>query len=179
MAQKLQEHELVALLQAGERRALEYLYDNYSAALLGILTKITRDRHTAQDLLQETFTKVWLNRASYDTTKGALFTWMVTIARRLGIDKIRTVEYRASASNRSLEDFADTDMLGAELPFNPETSDIRRFVAALAPEQRQIIDLMYFQGYSQSEIAEEFNIPLGTVKSRARFALMALRKHFT
>ncbi len=178
MKSTLQEHELVSLLQSGDRRALEYLYDNYSAALFGVLKRIVREHHAAEDLLQDCFTKVWLSRASYDRTKGTLFTWMLTIARRLAIDRIRSGDFRSQALNQSIEDFVDTDVLGSTQSFVPETSDMQALVATLPVDQKQIIDLMYFQGFSQTEIAEEFNIPLGTVKSRSRLALNSLRKFF-
>ncbi|MBX7155899.1 MAG: sigma-70 family RNA polymerase sigma factor [Bacteriodetes bacterium] len=179
MPKLISEQELVSMLRLGNQQALEYLYDNYSASLLGVLTRITRgDRFVAEDLLQETFTKIWQNRQNYDDTKGTLFTWMLTIARRLGIDKLRSSEFKERQVNQSINDFVDIDVLGSEQPFTPETSDIRSLVAGLPKEQITIIDLMYFQGYSQSEIAEEFGIPLGTVKSRARLALVALRSLF-
>ena len=93
----LPEHELAALLQSGGRRALEYLYDNYSAALFGVLKRICKDHHTTEDLLHDSFTRIWLSRTSYDSSKGTLFTWMLAIARRLGIDLIRSGEYRKQA----------------------------------------------------------------------------------
>lgn len=174
----LQEYELVAMLQAGDSRALEYLYDNYSTSLFGVILKIVRDHDVAEDVLQETFTKIWLNRNSYDRTKSTLFTWMLTIARRLGIDRLRSSEFKQRAVNQSLDDFVDMDVLGAEQPFLPEATDLPRLLNSLPPEQKLVLDLMYFHGYTQAEIAEEHNIPLGTVKSRMRIALATLRKIF-
>ncbi len=178
MKQRLAEHELVTLLHNGDRRALEYLYDNYSAALFGVLKRIVRDFHAAEDLLQESFTKIWLNRSSYDVSKGTLFTWMLSIARHLAIDRLRSSEFRSRALNQSIEDYVGSVHLAADTSFTPETSDMQRLLQMLPEEQKTILDLMYFQGFTQTEIAEEFNIPLGTVKSRSRLALSALRKFF-
>ncbi len=178
MKSTIPETELIDLLQSGDHRGLEYVYDHYSTALYGVLCRICRDEVLAEDLLQQTFTKIWQNAKNYDSTKGTLFTWMLTIARRLAIDTIRSRDFRDQALNRSIEDFVDTDEIGSEQAVIPETIDLRHLVGTLPTDQRQVIELMYFQGYSQSEISEDFAIPLGTVKSRSRMALQSLRSLF-
>ncbi|MBL7999461.1 MAG: sigma-70 family RNA polymerase sigma factor [Candidatus Kapabacteria bacterium] len=172
----LSEPDLVQMMQSGNEAALEYIYDNYSAALYGVLLRILKgDSGAAEDVLQDAYTKIWLNRASYDSAKATLFTWMLTIARNLGIDKLRSAEFRDRTMNQAADTTVGIDNINPVHPNYAESIDLRELVGSLPREQYMIIDLMYFQGYSQSEIAEDFGIPLGTVKSRARLALITLR----
>lgn len=182
--QSLSEEEIVSLLKQGESMIIEYIYDNYSSALYGVVVKILRGRDDlAEDVLQESFTKIWLGRTHYDSTKGTLFTWMLNIARNTAIDKFRSSDFRDSylshtPMNQSTSESVDISVSPLEVGENPsyfETIDMPEILAKLPSEQRQIIDLMYFQGYTQSEIADKFGIPLGTVKSRARLAIEELR----
>jgi RNA polymerase sigma-70 factor, ECF subfamily len=180
----LSEEEIVSYLEQSEPMIIEYIYDNYSSALYGIVVKILRGRDDlAEDVLQESFTKIWLGRTQYNSTKGTLFTWMLNIARNTAIDKFRSSDFRDSSltntpMNQSTSESVDITMESFETGESPsyfETVDMPEILAKLPNEQRQIIDLMYFQGYTQSEIADEFGIPLGTVKSRARLAIEGLR----
>jgi RNA polymerase sigma factor (sigma-70 family) len=165
-------------LRAQDVKAFEYLYDNYSGALYGIIFKIVRSEEFAQELLNDCFLKIWNRIRDYDASKGKLFTWILNIARNIAIDKLRSKEYKAKmktddvSENVSISDFQYTQTN------NPDFIGIRDFVDKLPIEQKKLIDLMYFQGYSQSEIAEELDMPLGTVKTRVRAAMAALRKIF-
>lgn len=178
MSPKLLESELVILLIAGDKRALEYLYDNYSAALYGVLQKIVRDVDVAQDLLQDSYMKIWQNRTSYDSSKGSLYTWLLTITRRIGLDKFRSSDFQRSRENQISGGNVDSNELPGGQVFHPDHIDVVANLKALPNDQREIIDLMYFKGYTQAEIADEFGIPLGTIKTRARSALSTLRVVF-
>lgn len=166
----------MARLRAGDTKAMSVLYDMYSAALYGVVLQIVKVEETAEDVLQEAFVKIWNSFSSYDTSRGRLFTWMINICRNLAIDKIRSKQHRVSLKTRDIPASPRADM-GAD-GFRPEHIGLREITDSLSPEQKQIIDLMYFEGLTQSEIAEEYQIPLGTVKTRARSAIKVLVKLF-
>ncbi len=178
MTQTLSEEALASRLVSADSSILEYLYDNYSAALYGVIVRICQDRTVAEDILQDSFTKIWLNRGRYDASQATVFTWMLTIARRSAIDYIRSRDFKERQMNQSLEDFVDTDVLGSTQAVPLEATELPKLLISLPSEQKQVIDLMYFKGYTQSEIAEKLNTPIGTVKSRLRLGLNALRKIF-
>ncbi len=167
------EEELVALLQQREDKAFSYLYDNYSAALYGIVNAIVTDKEIANDVLQNVFVNIWKKIESYDPGKGRLFTWMLNIARNASIDEIRSKGHRDSMKNQSISD--KTEWGGAVT--GPTTDDVglRKVISKLKEEWRVLVDLSYFQGFTHDEIAKILNIPLGTVKTRIRSALMQLR----
>ena len=166
----------MARLRAQDASAMSVLYDMYSPALFGVVLQIVKEEETAEDVLQEAFVKIWGSFQSYDAAKGRLFTWMINVCRNLAIDKIRSKQYRVSQKTREIP--ASPRAIYGAVGFKPEHIGIREVTESLSPEQKQIIDLMYFEGMTQSEIAEEYNIPLGTVKTRARSAMKALGKLF-
>lgn len=170
--------ETVGRLRSGDRAVMADIYDSYASTLYAIVLKIVRSEILAEDLLQETFIRVWTQRERYDSSKGTFFTWMLNIARNLSIDTIRSSTYKMNLENRTVDDIVGIDEPESADGISPDTVDLRDLVKKLAPEQQQIIDLMYFKGYTQSEIADEFGIPLGTVKSRVRLAMQNLRTYF-
>jgi RNA polymerase sigma-70 factor (ECF subfamily) len=173
---KYSEEELVILLQNKDQQAFSYLYDNYSAALNGIIYRLVENRELAEDILQEAFVKIWNNFSSYDTGKGRLFTWMLNITRNLTIDTLRSKGYKKqakiSSDENSVSNFTDDSRIAERF----DAMGLRKQLANLKPEQRSIIDLAYFNGYTQDEISKELDIPLGTVKTRMRTAIIELRK---
>lgn len=173
---KYSEEELVALLQNKDQQAFAYLYDNYSAALNGVIYRLVEDRELAEDILQEAFVKIWNNFASYDTSKGRLFTWMLNITRNLTIDTLRSKGYKKqakiSSDENSVSNFTDDNRMAERF----DALGLRKQLVNLKPEQRSIIDLAYFNGYTQDEISKELGVPLGTVKTRMRSAIIELRK---
>lgn len=167
------EQELVAMLQQREEQAFSYLYDNYSGALLGVIGGIITDRELAQDVLQNVFVNIWRKIESYDPSKGRLFTWMLNIARNAAIDEIRSRGYRDAQKNQPIAD-------QAELPgavSGPVVDDVglKKVLRNLKQEWRTLIELAYFQGFTHEEIAKMQGLPLGTVKTRIRTALIQLR----
>ncbi len=173
---KYSEEELVALLQRQDRQAFSYLYDNYAAALNNIIFRMVEDIALAEDILQEAFVKIWHNFNQYDQSKGRLFTWMLNLTRNLTIDMLRSKGYKKQAKisgdENSVSNIPDTS--SSLLKF--DALGIRKQLANLKPEQRIIIDMAYFSGFTQDEIAKELGIPLGTVKTRMRTAILELRK---
>lgn len=176
ITQKLNEDALVARLRARESAAVSVLYDMYSPALYGVILQIVKVEEIAEDVLQEAFLKIWKSFESYDASKGRLFTWMINICRNLAIDKVRSKEYRMKNATDELPSNGHAGY--GSTSFNTDHIGLREVLDKLSPDQKQIIDLMYFKGLTQSEIAEEFCIPLGTVKTRARSAVKLLSKLF-
>lgn len=168
----------MARLKARDCAAVTVLYDNYSASLYGVVLCIVRCEQTAEDVLQETIVKAWACFASYDPTRGRLFTWLLNIARHAAIDAVRAPHYRRGLLTQDITEVSAFQGRTAHSSLNPDCIGIRELTETLRPEQRQVIDLMYFGGYTQSEVAERLSLPLGTVKSRARSAVKALRKLF-
>lgn len=172
------EQQLVERLCAKDVKAFEYLYDNYSGAVNGIILKIVRSEDFAEELLNDCFLRIWDKINDYDASKGRLFTWMLNIARNLALDKLRSKEYKAKMKT---DDVSENVFISDERYANankPEFIGVKEIVEKLPVEQKKLIDLMYFQGYSQSEIAEELQMPLGTVKTRVRAAMTTLRQLF-
>ncbi len=163
------------MLKNRDEMGLRLLYDHYSSALYGVILRIVIDRETAEDVLQESFIKIWNNSESYDAEKGRLYTWLLNIARNTAIDKTRSKNFRNEGKVQSIEDF----VYSVDKQHNTSTATdfigLRKFVDALKPEQRELIDLLYFGGYTQSEAAEKLGIPLGTIKTRVKAALTQLR----
>jgi RNA polymerase sigma-70 factor (ECF subfamily) len=172
-ALKYSEPELVGLLKQRTRQVFNYLYDNYSGSLLSIIQNIVKDEELANDVLQEVFVKIWKQADSYDSSKGRLFTWMLNIARNAAIDTIRSKAYQNSLQNRELTDHATT--MAGTLEMKTELIGLRKMVHNLKEEYRVLIELSYFQGFTQDEISKMLDIPLGTVKTRLRNALIQLR----
>ena len=170
---KYSEQELIALLRQRQEQSFGYLYDNYSGALLGVVGGIIPNEETARDVLQEVFVNIWRKIESYDPAKGRLFTWMMNIARNAAIDKIRSKSYQDSLKNHSIPENADNSLPAT----GPQVDDVglRKVLSKLKEEHRILVDLSYFQGYTHEEIAKSLNIPLGTVKTRIRSALIHLR----
>lgn len=169
------EQELVSLLQQRSDTAFSYLYNNYSGALNSIINQIVPESETANDVLQEVFVSIWRKIETYDPAKGRLFTWMLNIARNASIDKIRSRSYRNNLKNQILaENVNDSLNLQVIKPVY-DNIGLRKIVSQLKEEQRILIELSYFQGYTHEEIAKVMNIPLGTVKTRIRSALIQLR----
>lgn len=171
------EHELVTLLKARDTKAFGYLYDHYSGALNVIILQVLNDVELANDVLQEVFINVWRKIETYDHTKGRLFTWMLNIARNASIDTLRSKTYQNSQKNRSFPD--NVELLGKGQTSEPNIDNIglKKTLEKLKDEHRILIELAYFQGYTHEEIAEIESIPLGTVKTRIRNALVQLREH--
>ena len=134
-----------------ERRTegMEILYDNYASALFGVISRIVRHDEIAEDVLQETFLKIWNNFKQYDPSKGRLFTWMINIARNMAIDKVRSKEFSQNLKNHPLPDNVSNVDFEKQSAFNPETIGIKEMVSKLEPEYRQIIDLLFYGGYNR------------------------------
>lgn len=172
----ISEEELLSRLLSKDKEAFRILYDNYSSALFGIVLKIVGTTEVAEDVLQEAFIKIWKNFSSYDKSKGRLFTWLLNIARNTAIDKLRSKNEKYQI--QSIDDNVYQVDKKNNTTMKVEHIGVKQNVMALKAEHRVIIDLAYYGGYTQEEISKELNIPLGTVKTRMRNAIIELRKIF-
>ena len=171
---KYTETELVALLRQRQQNAFGYLYDHYSGALYNVILAIVSDRELASDVLQEVFIKIWKQAESYDATKGRLFTWIMNIARNASIDLLRSKSYQNSRQNRELSETV-YDSAGVTAT-NIDLIGLRKLVHSMKEEYKVLVELSYFKGFTQDEISKMLDIPLGTVKTRLRGALLQLRE---
>lgn len=167
---------LVTRLQNGDEQAIAQLYDMYGPSLYGLILKIVKNDDLAQDILQDCFVNIWRKAQSYTPGKGSLFTWMLNICRNKSIDELRKMERERSGKNQMV-DSGVYMMNGIETDIN--SIGIKDLLQKLPEEQQIIIDFLYFKGYTQQEVSDELNIPLGTVKTRARNAIKELQNYFT
>lgn len=172
------EKQLVPMLQSGDENAFAILYDAYAAMLFGIIARFVDDRKEAENLLQDCFVKIWQSLSSYDSEKGRLATWLIKIARNTAIDFTRSKYYSQKRKNQNLENLVIQEMPGATNQTPVDSLGLKQLVEKLNPACRKVIELMYFEGYTQQEIAEDFKIPIGTVKSRTRMAIRELRQFY-
>jgi RNA polymerase sigma factor (sigma-70 family) len=165
----------VGRLKEKDSTALDYLYDHYSGALYGIVFRIVRDEDIAEEILQDIFLKIWNKIENYDVSKGKLFTWMLNIARNQAIDKTRSKEISKGRKTDDIDNLVgriDKADYGEQ---KVDSIGLAEVLVKLPEEQRFVIEKLYLEGYTQSEVAEEFSIPLGTVKTRTRMAMIELR----
>jgi RNA polymerase sigma factor (sigma-70 family) len=169
-----QHDELVIAIKNRDQKAFSYLYDNYSKAIFGIIFNLIGDTEETEDLVQNTFIKIWNSFDSYDSSKGRLYTWMLNIARNIAID------YKRSKISRNKNQNVSNDVYEVKGMYLEDTSSdtigLNDVVKTLKDDNQLLIDLAYYKGYTQQEISDELNIPLGTVKTKLRKALLILRE---
>lgn len=169
--------ELLKAIVAHDEAALAQLYDRYRAILFGLLMRILNNREEAEDVLQELFLQVWRQAADFDENRGRPFTWLVTMARSRGIDRLRALASRERVAVASARDEAEVVSDAASDAFRSEQRGlVTNALAQLPDEQQRPLMLAYFDGLTQSEIAARLGTPLGTVKTRMRTGLMKLRE---
>ncbi|MFX0557326.1 RNA polymerase sigma factor [Maribacter sp. CXY002] len=169
----LLEKHIIELLQERNDKAISLLYDNYADTLLGVANKVLRNEELAQDVLQESFVKIWKKADSYDPSKAKLFTWLFRITRNTAIDKLRSINTKSGKEIQM--DVSDVYNLGVE-SIRPEFLDVQEHLGKIEDKYQIVLDALFFQGMTQQEASEELNIPLGTIKSRLKIGLRELRK---
>ena len=148
----------------------------YSKAIHGVIITIVRDSLIAEEVLQDVFVKVWTSSNSYSTNKGRFYTWLLNIARNAAIDMTRSKAFKNSSKNLTTDNFVNILAGHDNLSIKTDSIGIEKYVAALKPACIQLIDLLYFKGFTQAETAESLQTPLGTIKTRARNCINELRK---
>lgn len=171
-------HNTILELQNGSEEAFSKIYDAYYEALYGLCIKIVIDNSVAEDVLQESFVKIWKNAKKYDSKKGTFFTWMLNITRNTSIDKYRKLSKNRTTAIQN-EDSDVYNVPGMAQEMNINHIGLKDVLKGLPVEQKEIIEYLYFKGYTQAETSKELNLPLGTVKTRSRTALKALKEIFT
>lgn len=168
------EEELILSLKAHNHQAFATLYDNYSAAMLGVINTIVNNIDDAENLLQDSFVKIWKNINQYDSSKGRLFTWLITICRNTALNFLRSHENMRKTAIQNAAAGVSTQKLITE-PAETDHIGINKLVGKLDDKHKTVINLIYFWGYTQQEVADKLHLPLGTVKTRTRMALQLLK----
>jgi RNA polymerase sigma-70 factor (ECF subfamily) len=163
---------LVAAMAKGDRDALSQLYERHSGLLLGLAMRIVRDRREAEDLLHDVFLEAWRSAKDFDPKRGRVRTWLAIRMRSRALDLQKSARVSRNAGDSGLELLVD-DAAAA----SPDHARVRKALADLGPDQRQVLALAYFEGLSCTEIAARIEIPVGTVKSRIAAGLDRLRGH--
>lgn len=175
---EISEEQLVFALRSKSTVAFEILYDRYSALIYGIINKIVNNTELSEDATQETFIKIYNNIEKFDATKARFATWLINIARNTALDVIKSKNYNQSAKNQNVEDIVNTVDRQKQTQVAVDTIDVKKHVGLLEPDLQLLVELFYFKAYTQQDIADELNMPLGTVKTKMRKALEELRKHY-
>ena len=169
----LLEKHIVELLREGDDKAISLLYEHYGDTLFGVALKVVRNEEVAQDVVQESFVKIWKKAHTYDSSKAKLFTWLFRITRNTAIDKLRSL---GTKSDKEIQiDVSDVYNIGVE-GLRPEHLDLQKHLGGIEPKYREVLDALFFQGMTQQEASDELDIPLGTIKSRLKIGLRELKK---
>ena len=176
------ELDLLARITKRERAAFEELYTRYSNILYATAMKFLKEDADAQDVVQDVFIQIWDKAKLYDPAKGKPLTWALTMTRNRSIDRIRAIQRRTRLRDDFEKETVADESAGIRealsgVDASEKTQILRDAVARLSPEQRKVIDLAFFGGLTQSEIADRLGESLGTVKARARRGLMKLKEH--
>ena len=175
------ELELLARVAKRERAAFEQLYDRYSNILYATAMKFLKEDADAQDVVQDVFIQIWDKAKLYDPAKGKPLTWALTLTRNRSIDRIRAIQRRTRLRDDFEKETVVDESAGVRealsgVDASEKSQILRDAVGRLSPEQRNVIELAFFSGFTQSEIADRLGEPLGTVKARARRGLMKLKE---
>lgn len=171
----LQVDRLVTSLKQKDPDALQKLHEMYAKNICGAIQIIVQDEAIAKEICQDVFVKVWQKSHLYDAKKGRFFTWLLNISRNAAIDFTRSKEFNTQKKNHSLDFFVHILEKPEEDSPNEDYSGLKDLISKLKKKCVQLIEMLYFRNHTQNEAAEELAIPLGTVKSRNRNCLKALR----
>lgn len=178
--QELTDQELLSEIADKNRDALAALYDRYGRRVFGMSVRVLNDAVRSEEVTQDVFVRVWRRAQTYTPSKGKFTTWLFRIAHNRTIDELRKIRRDKSRNSDDIADHYDLESPSISPPdaavANSEYEQVRVALSVLPAAQRQVVELSYFKGYTQSEIAEETGQPLGTVKTRMRLALKKLRK---
>jgi RNA polymerase sigma factor (sigma-70 family) len=167
---------LITKFQQKDVKAFESLYAMYNDSIFGVINTIVKNEDIATEILQDVFVKAWNKSADYNAGKGRLFTWLLNIARNAAIDKTRSKSFKNAQQNLDVDFFVYSIENNDSLDEKTNAIGIKKYVSKLAEKCKQIIEYLYFKGYTQKETSETLEIPLGTIKTRNRNCINELRK---
>ena len=182
MAQDLRDladEDLMHLVQRGQARAFEVLYERHASAAFSLAYRIVGTRNGAEDVSQEAFLSIWRSGARYDRSRGSVRTWVLGIVHHRAIDHLRraTVHDKRRASDEGMEErFEARERTDVEVARRDEADTVRDAIGTLPSEQSQVIELAYFGGFTHTEISELLDAPVGTIKGRMRLGLKKMRQ---
>lgn len=169
------QEQLLAMIAQKEGRAYTHMYNMYSKSLFAVISNMIKDKEEAEDVLQESFVKIWKNIDSYTESKGRFYTWILNVARNTAIDKLRSKGFNNSRKNLPSDNFVHLLEDSSRMTYRIDAIGLRDFVKKLKPKCIEIINLLFFKGYTQQEASDELGIPLGTVKTQNRNCINDLR----
>ncbi|AIF66027.1 RNA polymerase sigma-70 factor, ECF subfamily [Terribacillus saccharophilus] len=167
--------ELYTMTQQGDKQALETLYDKYEKLIYSFSFRMTQQQEIAEEAVQEVFLKLWTKRDIYSEQKGKFSSWLLTVTRHTCIDLIRKKQRAPAPVEEKNDDKADQDAVEDIVEWKEKGEILRKAMGDLSKEQQQIIEMLYYKGYSQAELSRQLDIPLGTVKGRVRLALKHMK----
>ncbi len=170
----MEDSAIIELLKKEPKKAVAEILAKYGSALLGVIQRIVGSREVAEDVLQDTFVKIWKNAASYHSEKGSLLNWLMSIARNTALDLVRTKKYQKGKQAQPLDKALFNTMQLSEEMYITDVG-LLKAVDQLDRKTREIIYLLYLQGCTQIEVSKTLDLPLGTVKTRARQGIRQLR----
>ncbi|WP_291149978.1 RNA polymerase sigma factor [Flavobacterium sp. UBA7680] len=173
----MSQEELLVLIRKKDQRVFTHLYDMYSKSLFSVIHVLIKNQEEAEDVLQEVFVKIWKNIDYYNESKGRFYTWVLNITRNASIDKLRSKNFNNSQQNLFSDNFVNMLDDSNKLTNKIDTIGIQEFIKKLKPKCIEIIDLLFFKGYTQQEASEELAIPLGTFKTQNRNCINDLRNY--
>ncbi len=174
----LADEDVMTLVQDGDPRAFEVLYDRHSGAAFSLAYRMVGNRVTAEDVSQEAFLSIWRSRLRYRSDRGSVRTWVLGIVHHRAIDALRRnlVHERRRATAEGLEERQEApELTDVEVARRDEARQVRSAIGTLPSEQSRVVELAYFGGFTHSQIAEMLGTPIGTVKGRMRLGLEKLR----
>lgn len=178
----LGDEDLMQLVAGGDSRAFETIYERHSTAVFSLAYRICGARGTAEEIAQEAFLAIWRSGASYDRTRGSVRTWLLGIVHNRAIDALRRAaaqERRRAADERAAEGLEASERTDVEAARRETARSVRTLLRELPGDQRRVVELAYFGGFTHEEIARMLDEPLGTVKGRMRLALEKMRSSLT
>ena len=165
--------DLICLIKEKNQTAFSYLYDTYSTSLFSVILFLIKDKEESEEILRNSFLEIWNKFDSYDSDKGRLFTWMINIARNLSIETLRSKDYKIKIQELK-ENVYKEEYVFTEKKMN-NNNGLKKAVNGLNSIEKELIELAYYEGRKQKEIAETLNIPIDSVKTEIRLALLKLR----
>ncbi|MBC7518529.1 MAG: sigma-70 family RNA polymerase sigma factor [Microbacteriaceae bacterium] len=171
---------LLSHIAGGDQAAFEALYDEMSPRVLGLIRRLVVDHAQSEEVTQEVFLEIWQSASRFDQHRGSASTWILTMAHRRAVDRIRSSQAGRNRDTKiGLRDFApEYDQVAEAVEITIEHERVKKAMSLLTELQRQAVSLAYYGGYSHSEVAELLSVPIGTVKTRLRDGMIRLRDHF-